>query len=118
MKSNILKCAGVLAILFLAMAADWPQWLGPQRNGSSPEKDLLTTWPKEGPKVLWKVPGGDGYSTIAVSNGRAFTLVQREKDELVLALDAATGKELWNKRSGPAYKNQFGNGPRSTPAIE
>ena len=118
MKIRLMKCAGVVAVLTMVVAADWPQWLGPQRNGSSPEKDLLTTWPKEGPKVLWKVPGGDGYSSIAVADGRAFTLVQRDKDELVIALDAVTGKELWTRRSGPAYKNQYGNGPRSTPAIE
>jgi outer membrane protein assembly factor BamB len=99
-------------------AADWPQWLGPNRDGSSPETGLRTTWPAEGPKVLWRVPGGDGYSTVAVAGGKAFTLVQRGDDELVIALDITNGKELWQRRLGPAYKNQYGNGPRSTPTIE
>ena len=116
--NRMLKGAGFFAVVIMSLGADWPQWLGPNRNGSSPEKDLLTTWPKEGPKVLWKVPGGDGYSSIAIAGDRAYTLVQRGNEELVIALDAATGKELWKRRSGPAYKNQFGNGPRSTPAIE
>jgi outer membrane protein assembly factor BamB len=102
----------------LLLAADWPHWLGPNSNGSSPETGLRTTFPAEGPKVLWRVPGGGGYSSVAVANGRAFTLVQRDNDELVVALDAASGKELWTHRLGPAYKNANGSGPRSTPTIE
>jgi outer membrane protein assembly factor BamB len=101
-----------------SVAADWPQFLGPKRDGSSPETGLLTTWPKEGPKVLWKVEGGDGYSSIAVAGGKAYTLVQRGGDELVVALNVADGKEVWSHRSGPGYKNQYGDGPRSTPTIE
>src|SRR5262245_24431453 len=100
------------------LAADWPHWLGPNSNGSSPEKGLMTKFPAKGPKVLWKVPGGEGYSSIAVAGGRAITLVQRGKEELALALDPATGKELWTAKIGPSYKNGFGNGPRSTPTIE
>jgi outer membrane protein assembly factor BamB len=108
----------VLIATAAAAAADWPQWLGPNRNGASPEKGLLTTWPKEGPKVLWQAEGGDGYSSVAVAGGRAITLVQRGGEELVLALDAAKGTELWKQRIGPAYKNSYGNGPRSTPTID
>src|SRR5208283_58698 len=96
----------------------WPQWMGPNRNGSSPETGLLTRWPAEGPRVLWKTAGGEGYSSIVVAQGRAFALVQRGDDELMLALDAVTGKEVWKTRCGPGFKNEFGNGPRSTPAIE
>lgn len=100
------------------LAADWPQWLGPKRDGSSPEKGLLADWPKDGPKVLWKVPGGDGYSSVAVAGKRAYTLVQRGAEELAICLDAADGKELWKTRLGHAFKNSYGNGPRSTPAID
>ena len=103
----------VLATAILGLAADWPQWLGPQHNGSSPETGLLTTWPAKGPKVLWKVPGGDGYSSIVVAGKRAYTMVQRDHDELVLALDIADGKELWKVRTGPAYSNDYGSGPRA-----
>lgn len=101
-----------------ALATDWPQWLGPQRTGVSPETGLLTTWPAAGLNVLWKVPGGDGYSSVAVADGRAITLVQVGKEEQVLALDANTGKELWCVPIAAAFKNKFGNGPRSTPTIE
>lgn len=99
-------------------AADWPNWLGPHHNGSSPETGLLTKWPEEGPKILWKKPGGEGYSSIAIAGGRAITLVQREGQEMVVAWDAAKGTELWKKAIAPGFKNNFGNGPRSTPALE
>jgi len=101
-----------------AGAADWPHWLGPNRNGSSPETGLLVNWPAKGPKVLWKVPGGEGFSSIAVADGRAITIVQRDGEELVLALDAASGKELWKTKIAGVFQNNFGNGPRSTPTIE
>src|SRR4029434_5735553 len=101
-----------------ARAADWPHWLGPKRNGSSPETGLLTTWPSTGPKVLWEAKGGDGYSSIAVADGRAITLVQRGGKEVVLALDAAKGTERCQTPLTSAYKNMYGNGPRSTPSIE
>ena len=100
------------------VAADWPQWLGPNRNGSSPETGLLTKWPKDGPKVVWKVDGGEGYSSVAVANGRAITLIQRDGKEWVIALDAVKGTKLWETPIGPFYKNAYGNGPRSTPTID
>lgn len=107
-----------LGLVATAGAADWPQWMGPQRNGTSPETGLLTTWPAAGPKVLWKVEGGDGYSAVAVAGNRACTMVQRDEDELVIALDPTTGKEVWKTRCGPAYTNDFGSGPRATPAFD
>jgi outer membrane protein assembly factor BamB len=106
------------AVVLPTPAADWPNWLGPARNGSSPEKGLLTDWPAAGPKVLWKVPGGDGYSSVAVVGNRAYTLVQRAGAEFAIALDTATGTEKWAQKLAPAYKNSYGNGPRSTPTID
>jgi outer membrane protein assembly factor BamB len=99
-------------------AADWPHWLGPNNNGSSAETGLLTNWPKGGPKVVWKKPGGQGYSAVAVADGRAITLVQRAGKEWCVAFDAAKGDQLWEREIGPEYKNQYGNGPRSTPTID
>jgi outer membrane protein assembly factor BamB len=99
-------------------AADWPGWLGPKRTGASSETGLVTTWPSTGPKVLWQAKGGDGYSSIAVADGKAVTLVQRGGQQWVVALDAVKGTELWATPLAPAYKNDYGNGPRSTPAIE
>jgi outer membrane protein assembly factor BamB len=110
--------AATLLGMSLVWAVDWPQFLGPNRDGSSPEKGLLTTWPAAGPKVLWKVDGGIGYSGIAVAGGKAITLVSRGGDELVLALDIASGKELWKTKSGPTFVEDQGSGPRSTPTID
>src|SRR5262245_32858700 len=112
---NVLSAAVALLMFVTAASADdWPQWLGPQRNGASAETKLLTTWPKEGPKLLWKVPGGDGYSTVAVVGKRAYTLVQRGTEELAIALDVADGKELWKTPIRPAFKNNYRKGPGST----
>src|SRR5262245_29979084 len=102
-----LALALLLAAVSFAPAADWPQYLGPNRNGSTPETGLLTSWTGAGPKVLWKVEGGDGYGSLAVSGGKVFVLVQRGGDELAIALDATSGKELWKHKLGPAYKNQY-----------
>ena len=125
MVAPALRCASPLTALILTCtiaaplaAADWPCWLGPLRNGSSPETGLLTTWPKEGPKLLWKVAGGDGYSSVAVAQGRAVTLVQHDDADFVLALDAVKGTKLWETKVGASYKNSYGNGPRSTPTID
>ena len=80
-----------------ALAADWPGYLGPRRDGTSPETGLLRTWPKEGPKVLWTTPVGIGYGGPAVAAGKVYLL---DRDDTVgdklRCLDLATGKELWN----------------------
>jgi outer membrane protein assembly factor BamB len=118
MKKHLLTLTIALAVTIPLGAADWPHWLGPKSNGSSPETGLLTKWPADGPKVLWKYPGGDGYSTVAVAKGRAITQVQHDGSEFVLALDAAKGTKLWETRIAKAYMNQFGDGPRATPTID
>ena len=109
-KNSPLFIGLILALASPSYAADWPQWLGPNRNGSSPENGLLTSWPKEGPKMLWKEKGGDGYSTVAVAGGKAVTLVQQDA-EYAIAFDAVKGGELWKTKIGPGFKNSYGNGP-------
>ena len=98
-------------------AADWPQFLGPQRNGISAEKGLIDKLPEGGPKVLWRAKGGIGMAGVAVAGGRAMTLVQRDGQQWLIALDAATGKPLWQSPLGSEYTNQQGDGPRATPTI-
>ena len=100
-----------------AVKGEWPQFLGPNRNGLSGETGLLTEWPAEGPKVVWRVPGGVGMSGFAISRGRAVTLVQRDGKQWVVGLDAKTGATQWQTPVAPIYKNGMGNGPRATPAI-
>lgn len=96
---------------------DWPQFLGNARNGISTEKGLLSKWPAEGPKEVWRVAGGVGMSGIAVADGKVLTLVQDERNQYVLALNAQTGKTIWKQSVAPAYDNNMGDGPRATPTV-
>src|SRR5262245_51862277 len=105
----------------LASAADWPQWLGPDRNGHSKDTGLLKEWPKGGPKLAWTFKdAGVGYSSAAVVGDRIYLLGGRGKDEELFALDAANGRELWKLKIGPIFDfkgNQWGAGPRSTASV-
>lgn len=101
-----------------ASIGDWPQWRGPRRDGVSLETGLLTSWPAEGLRVLWRTPCGEGYSALAIARGRAFTLSREEDHEVILCLDDATGKELWRHAYPAPCKLPYGNGPRSTPTID
>ncbi|GDY07082.1 alcohol dehydrogenase [Planctomycetia bacterium] len=96
---------------------EWPQFLGPTRNGLSAETGLLDRWPTDGPKEIWRVPGGVGMSGLAISRGRVLTLVQREGKQWLVALEAKTGESVWETPLAPEYRNPMGNGPRGTPAI-
>ena len=103
----------------LLSAADWPQWRGPNRDDHSPDKGLLQSWPKEGPKQVWLNENvGLGYAGFAVADGRLFTMGLREGQEFLIALDAGTGKELWAAPAGPRYPNNWGDGPRMTPTVD
>jgi outer membrane protein assembly factor BamB len=103
-------------------AFDWPQWQGPDRNAISHETGLLKKWPKDGPKLVWKVEKlGGGYSGPSVSARRVFGMSFRAPDEVVWALDEATGKELWSTRIAEAKRArmpQGGEGSRCTPTVD
>jgi outer membrane protein assembly factor BamB len=99
-------------------AADWPGYMGPRRDGTSTEKGLLRTWPKEGPKVLWTVPLGEGFAGPAVSRGRVYLLDRDDKvGDILRVYDLATGKELWNFAYGAPGKFEF-NGSRTVPTVD
>jgi outer membrane protein assembly factor BamB len=103
----------------LLPGADWPQWRGPNRTDVSSETGLLQEWPKTGPRRVWLfTDAGLGYSGFAIVEGRLYTLGARKGAEQLLALDAAAGKELWAADAGPMLDNNWGNGPRGTPAVE
>jgi len=104
----------------------WTQWGGPGRNFMSESKGLASSWPAGGPKKLWTRALGEGHSSILVENGRLYTLYriarqpQTAHEEVVTALDAATGKTIWEfKYPAPTNGIQFdqGYGPHSTPLI-
>lgn len=106
----------------LAMAADWGQWRGPNRDGISAETGLLKEWPKDGPKLLWQQKEiGYGYSTPAVVGDRLYVISNTGMDnEFVQALSTADGKQIWSTRIGKVGPNQGPQypGSRSTPTVD
>lgn len=96
---------------------DWPQFRGPDRNGSSNEIGILKSWPKEGPQVIWRVKAGSGFSGISVAGDKLYTMWDEGDEQFLFCLDATHGKELWRARIGNAFANEYGDGPRSTPLI-
>lgn len=100
-----------------AADGEWPQILGPHRNGISAETGLLDAWPDGGPKEVWRAPGGVGMAGLAISGGKLLTMVQRDGQQKLIALSADKGAPLWETDIASAYENQMGNGPRATPTI-
>ncbi len=96
---------------------DWPQFLGPQRNGVSAETGLLDKWPADGPKEVWRAAGGVGMSGLVISRGRVLTMIERAGKQQLVALSTDKGEPQWQCELAPAYKNQMGNGTRATPTI-
>ncbi|MEO6244650.1 MAG: PQQ-binding-like beta-propeller repeat protein, partial [Opitutaceae bacterium] len=111
------------AVAFVSAPAaeglDWPQWRGPDRTDVSKETGLLKAWPEGGPKRVWLYENaGNGYSGPAIANGKLFTIGTRDGSEILLVLDAATGKELSITKLGPILDNNWGDGPRGTPCVD
>ncbi len=98
-------------------ADDWSQFLGTHRNGVSTETGLIREWPADGPKIAWRTPLGVSMSSVIVSDDRAYTMFQDDRDLFVVALNASDGQEIWRTPFAPAYENGMGNGPRATPSI-
>jgi outer membrane protein assembly factor BamB len=129
----------LLAVCFLAAPAvradDWPQWLGPKRDGVWRENGILTQFPKNGPKIRWRTPIGGGYAGPAVAGGRVYVtdriLPQGSKNpanafsqdripgqERVLCLDEKTGQVLWQHEYPCDYTISYPAGPRTTPVVQ
>jgi outer membrane protein assembly factor BamB len=129
-----------MAFVYLAPAAstaqadDWPQWLGPQRDGVWRENGILERFPKNGPKVRWRSPVGGGYAGPAVAGGRVYLLDRQLADgaknptnafgkgaiagsERVLCLDETTGKIVWEHKYDCTYRISYPAGPRATPVV-
>jgi outer membrane protein assembly factor BamB len=116
-------------------AADWPQWMGPNRDAVWPETGVLKTFPKDGPKVLWRTAIAGGYAGPAVAGGKVYVTdrvlakgAMNPKDpfdnktvvkstERVLCLDAKTGKEIWKHEYECPYQISYPAGPRCTPTV-
>lgn len=99
-------------------AGDWPQYLGPDRNSTSPQTGLRRSWPEDGPEVLWSVPVGIGFGGPVIKDGKVYLL---DRDDAVgdnlRSLDLETGEELWNFAYGAPGSVMF-PGSRSIPTID
>jgi outer membrane protein assembly factor BamB len=104
---------------FNANAEDWPQFLGPNRNGTCSAAGLIDTFPATGPKTLWKKEIGQGFSAPVVSQGKLILFQRTDDKEAVECLDAKTGTRLWISDYPTHYVDDFNfdPGPRGTPTI-
>ena len=134
MRSFLCVVGCVLSAGF-AVADDWPQWLGPKRDGVWRETGLIESFPKGGPKVVWRTPIAGGYAGPAVAGGKVYVtdrvLAKGAKNpddpfdlknkiastERVLCLDQKTGKELWKHEYDCPYQISYPAGPRCTPLV-
>lgn len=107
-----------LLLPFAVPGADWPVWRGPDRDGFSRETSWSSDWDVSGPKVLWKGAVGVGFSSMVVADGRLFTVGWQGEQDRVVALDAATGRELWSHAYGEKLGNKmYEGGPNATPLV-
>lgn len=121
-------------LLNILHADDWPQWLGPQRDGVWRETGIVGKFPEGGPKVRWRVPVGGGYSGPAVVNGKVYVMDRKlaagadnprnafqrgtiPGSERVLCLDEADGKIIWRHEYECPYDISYAGGPRVTPLV-
>jgi outer membrane protein assembly factor BamB len=113
--------SSLLAISAATLSAQWPQWRGPRRDGVVAAENVPAAWPAK-PTVAWTQKVGEGYSTPVVSDGRVFIHSRQDPEEVVTALDVATGKPAWTARYRSAFnKNKYANGmskgPFATPLV-
>jgi outer membrane protein assembly factor BamB len=117
------RALGIVAVVscgaaVLGVAEDWPQWRGQGRDAVSHETGLLQEWAASGPPLAWKAGGlGEGLSSVAIANGRIFTMGDRDGAQYVMALSEKDGKALWSAKLGAAWADEYG-GPRGTPSVD
>jgi outer membrane protein assembly factor BamB len=118
-----------------AIAGDWHQWMGADRNGEWNEHGILKKFPEGGPKILWRTPIHNGYSGPAVVGGQVFVMDRQLADpaqspdnpfqrgeipgnERILCLDTNTGKKIWQHSYDCNYTVSYASGPRVTPTVD
>lgn len=101
------------------IAADWPQWRGPNRDARVSDFKVPQTWPKELTQK-WKQPVGAGDSTPALVGDKLYVFARQDADEVISCLDASTGKPIWSEKyPAVAVSNAASQhpGPRASPAV-
>lgn len=113
----LILCASVSGLS--ASAHDWPQFLGPLRNGVYSGPPLSTTWPAAGPRKVWQKPIGTGFAGPVVVGERLLLFHRVSDEEVVDSLDARTGAPQWHAAYRTTYRDDFGfdEGPRSVPVV-
>jgi outer membrane protein assembly factor BamB len=101
------------------VAADWPQFLGPSRNGTYAGPPLLEAWGSSGPKVVWRKQVGQAFAGPAVVQGRVLLFHRVGNEEVLESLDAKTGMPVWRYAYPTTYRDDFGfdEGPRAVPVV-
>lgn len=115
-----LAILAILSVSAPAFGTDWPQFLGPSRNGASPE-NAPAPWPDSGPTVRWSRPVGAGFSAPVVVGDRVVLHHRRDDEEVIECFDNAhAGASLWRHTAATGYRDDFGfdEGPRATPTID
>jgi outer membrane protein assembly factor BamB len=126
MSRTLWMCAGTVCLAGLvasaACAGDadksadvWPQWRGPHRDGVSEEQGLLQNWTSKGPPLAWKTNGlGAGWASVAIANGKIFTMGNRGGIVSLVARDGKTGAPIWSRPIGEKTDDH----PSSTPTVD
>src|ERR1051326_9208821 len=102
-----LTCLFLMSSAVMAQSTDWSQWGGPHRDFKSDATGLAASWPTSGPRRLWSRELGDGYSAIAAEGGKLYTMYRSGEQDVVVALDAATGKTVWEYRYDAPFTKQY-----------
>lgn len=107
LRACLVAFSGVALLASTLTAADWPSWRGPNRDGISAEKGLLSEWSEEGPKLLWQVDKvlGRGFSSIVIAEGRIFAMGKVDGKCHLIALSKKDGKKLWSAPVGGGEPN-------------
>ena len=100
------------------VAADWPQWMGPNLAGVSAERGWSTDWPEDGLQEVWSKEIGIGFSSVSVVDGRLYTMGHSDGEETVWCLDAESGETVWSHTyEAELNANLYEGGPGSTPTV-
>jgi outer membrane protein assembly factor BamB len=118
MKVKVTLAAVVLMVAICSSRADWPQYLGPNRNSVSDQKGILSSWPENGPEVLWTVAVGRGFGGPVIKDGKVYLLDRDDKvGDNLRCFDLSNGKELWNFAYDSPGSVMF-PGSRSIPTVD
>lgn len=117
---RVLVVAACLGPMSLAGAGEWPQILGPERNGIADDESIVDSFAAAGPKTVWHYAVGEGFAGVAVAEGRVVLFHRRGAEELAEALEAKTGKPLWKQSFRASYRGGVSadHGPRCVPVIQ